>query len=764
MKHTGMIFHITFLKLFSAFLFIILLSMALYLYFYGNSVRIIKENIIKNELEDIWRASSELDKGINDLRKFVYSTGIDISKLTDIDQQGQTDFLDFKILKKFAQQNVLTNSLLEDIIFYIPEKNYIVNSGGSYSFDKFFELNMDNVNKNKYYWKNQLENYPREQIHPAEAYVTIDSQNKKIARNMIVLVTKKEIFRHFRMVILIHTDRIKEICGNNFLILNKSNNIIYGDMSTMPNMPGFLESINTDTGADYTSITAEDGGNYYIFYYISEVYPWIYVKVFPYIEVLNKLNNLNSMAVIILVALLCASTIISYFFSSRFFRPIKKVIDLVLPPHDERKEKGKMSNELDRTWLHIQDICVKYANFQEKYDRLQDDYKEYFYDKLIMNAGINDVDTFKNLKINPLEFDNFLVIYYKIKFKESFISRSETDGIQENNISLVVKELIVLTLHGLCSGNYSFQTESSSYAFIVTLNGGSFAINTFMEKLSDYIEVDSEYFYIIMAVSNTYHMISDLKNAYTDALNVFAYHSLKSESQFLSNQSIKPYYEYEYLKPRNLSEKLNSLVELLKYDEAKQLFIDTLHQFEQQKIPVFIIRNTFMGLMNDFWDSIRRNCGKSIENKNEIISIYKNIECCSVKSDFEDVILSVFQLIHEDLNGEKREKSTHIVVEKIMQQVQAGYYEELSLKLLAYKYNMTPEYLSKIFKDFTGINFSDYLKTARLEKAKGLLLKSNVRIKEIASEVGYNDSSNFIKVFKKEFGVSPNEYRTLNKL
>jgi AraC-like DNA-binding protein len=64
-----------------------------------------------------------------------------------------------------------------------------------------------------------------------------------------------------------------------------------------------------------------------------------------------------------------------------------------------------------------------------------------------------------------------------------------------------------------------------------------------------------------------------------------------------------------------------------------------------------------------------------------------------------------------------------------------------------------------MFKKATGLNFTDYVSRIRVEKAKNLLLNRNLRVSEIAYEVGFQSLTHFNRVFKKVMGQSPTEYR-----
>ncbi len=62
------------------------------------------------------------------------------------------------------------------------------------------------------------------------------------------------------------------------------------------------------------------------------------------------------------------------------------------------------------------------------------------------------------------------------------------------------------------------------------------------------------------------------------------------------------------------------------------------------------------------------------------------------------------------------------------------------------------------------MSFSDYLKNIRLEKAKELLVKSDLNLSEISQAIGYSDISYFSRIFKKEFQMTPSKYRRMNQL
>ncbi len=98
-------------------------------------------------------------------------------------------------------------------------------------------------------------------------------------------------------------------------------------------------------------------------------------------------------------------------------------------------------------------------------------------------------------------------------------------------------------------------------------------------------------------------------------------------------------------------------------------------------------------------------------------------------------------------------------ITRAKQFIQDNQSEDLSLGMVAKAVNMSAFYFCKMFKKATGLNFTDYVSRVRVEKARNLLLNRNLRISEIAFEIGFQSLTHFNRVFKRVTGQSPTEYR-----
>ena len=84
---------------------------------------------------------------------------------------------------------------------------------------------------------------------------------------------------------------------------------------------------------------------------------------------------------------------------------------------------------------------------------------------------------------------------------------------------------------------------------------------------------------------------------------------------------------------------------------------------------------------------------------------------------------------------------------------------QMSLEEVSEKAFVSPGYLSTLFKERTGKNFSDYVVEMRVEEAKRLLRQASYNVGEVAERVGYADARHFSKVFQKVVGIKPTAYR-----
>jgi len=111
------------------------------------------------------------------------------------------------------------------------------------------------------------------------------------------------------------------------------------------------------------------------------------------------------------------------------------------------------------------------------------------------------------------------------------------------------------------------------------------------------------------------------------------------------------------------------------------------------------------------------------------------------------------QLVLQDQRAESP------MIQKAKSFIESNQSDDIRLAQVAAAVNTSAFYFCKMFKQATGMTFTDYLARLRVEKVKNLLLNPHVRISEAAFQVGFQSLSQFNRVFRKVTGESPTAYR-----
>lgn len=99
-------------------------------------------------------------------------------------------------------------------------------------------------------------------------------------------------------------------------------------------------------------------------------------------------------------------------------------------------------------------------------------------------------------------------------------------------------------------------------------------------------------------------------------------------------------------------------------------------------------------------------------------------------------------------------------MQEVLSIIREEYHEKLSLSFVANRIHLNANYLSRKFYEEIGIGFADYLNAYRLEMAKKLLVNQrDMSMAVIAEKAGFNSQHYFSAMFKKQFGVTPSEFR-----
>ena len=160
--------------------------------------------------------------------------------------------------------------------------------------------------------------------------------------------------------------------------------------------------------------------------------------------------------------------------------------------------------------------------------------------------------------------------------------------------------------------------------------------------------------------------------------------------------------------------------------------------------------------------------GLDIPLKQAILNLYTENKKATIYT--EDVKVSYMSLIftlllnkyanHATIYNDSNHDPNHILASLL------GYtqenYRTVTIKELSQKYNYSERHILRIFKTYTGEGFQETLQKVRMNHASIMLTSSKDSVESIALAVGYPSVQNFRVIFKRKFGMTPNEYRKKN--
>lgn len=120
---------------------------------------------------------------------------------------------------------------------------------------------------------------------------------------------------------------------------------------------------------------------------------------------------------------------------------------------------------------------------------------------------------------------------------------------------------------------------------------------------------------------------------------------------------------------------------------------------------------------------------------------------------------SFIMYLHDTLRNIPGQHRSNNRLQNCLDIIHSNYQDNLTLKQLSDMCNLSVSYLTKIFKDNFKVTPIQYLINYRIKQSCQLLLQSDLRIEDIALQVGFNSANYYSRIFKSVTGISPKDYR-----
>lgn len=268
---------------------------------------------------------------------------------------------------------------------------------------------------------------------------------------------------------------------------------------------------------------------------------------------------------------------------------------------------------------------------------------------------------------------------------------------------------------------------------------------------------------IIIGMGNIKSSLYGLRESYIEAKKVMNYQILNFDKGILTPLQIN-IQESKVTYPKDISDAIVDSIMKMDKIKSEQLFTHFVQTISKEVYDDQTIRFLFISLYHDTNQILKNIKG---ESKLDVFSynMYEKLQTASSISDIEFYFLKIwFPYCYKVINDAKeKESSGYQLIETAKKYIDDHIKNDLSLHTVAEVVNLNPSYFSRLFSQYTGESFTQYVTIQKVNLTKKLLLhEQQIPIREIANQIGYTEQT-LRRAFKNITGMTPSEYRNKYK-
>lgn len=499
-------------------------------------------------------------------------------------------------------------------------------------------------------------------------------------------------------------------------------------------------------GIDAEKLVLSDGCSQNIDGYITSVrkssaFDLMYVSFLSEDAVLESVNKSNMILFFLLISGSLVLILSAVVFSNKTFQPVKSFITT-----DTSSENSFNSiNEIHGFIINTINSNKRLSDVVSKQEKcINDNFYKLFIqnsmsvDESLISAIFSDTSVSPRAKWFRAAIINFI-----------YAPSSGSKGNEVNVISYFTEVLKSSNIDF-----YVMPSDGNKMILVLSSEGNDFP-KTSLEKLVKLVK-NREGIDMSVCLGRAVNSLFKFTKSYEDA---FFAQLNPATGVICCEGGINPSYDsyFSFIKKDKLVFDVNTGdTESVKafFDELRyMIFVESISTFGIQNYVRYMINGIFedilkLSKLSDYQiKKYSAACRNALENQR----IAESFDC------FEKLFIEMC----EDILKGKSPKTPEDIINEIIQYIYDNYSQtDISLKTISEELGATSyKYISDAFKKKTGVKFTDYLHNVRIEKAKEMLLETDLPVFEIARRVGYLSDNVFIRSFKKAVGITPGDFR-----
>lgn len=706
-------------------------------------------NVLKYNESIVNLMQGRLDRELNEVNYIDYY--IEINDLIQKKQEGfELDNQDKVNIRNHLYRLKESMGLLDDICIYLEDEDIIISSRNITTPQIYFETQCNMTGYTYESWRNDYLLRPRnKEFYPEQTIKLSDTFNQKIIVYKRTLFSSLSEQSKVHILMMIRTDRIEKLTedisnniGSSIVISDTEGNEIYKNDKNILDVD--IEKIYYDNG----NLISYDGD--YVVHKKSDNLNLIYSIGLNKKSIMHDINSFMYIGILLIILYLIL--VIGYLYLSirLSYKPLKVIMKKI--SRNDNESNGEDS-EIEFITTKIDELINKedaYASHIERFDRYK---KNSMLKDLLLGNNSSDTEY-------GWEYDFFAVSLIRVMEIRDFDDESEMqlvkygifNMLKELTANIAICEIIEMNKNDIV---IIFNFNEKQYGDII--NGIQDVANIISEIIENQMNTT-----IITAISGMHNDIKKISQCYKEAMAAINFRSINDEdgngvivyNRINNTESQKNEWYYW---PSNLREMLLGYIERGDYDSIDKLIDDTV------KVSVRNPRGVDM-LGECLYYNIS---GVLVDVSAKYISTYSMIDVPQYNSrmNFKENINMLKKRFREICDMvSSNNKSELKLLQRIEEYIDAHYIEnDLSVTKIAEHMNVSTSYMQAYFKKHKNTTLTKYITQKRVAYAKQLLKNTDSIISVIAIKAGFTDACMFGKIFKKNEGVTPGQYREISR-
>ncbi|MEV5029570.1 AraC family transcriptional regulator [Paenibacillus sp. LPE1-1-1.1] len=486
----------------------------------------------------------------------------------------------------------------------------------------------------------------------------------------------------------------------------------------------------------------------------SDTTGWRYISVFPTDVFWERAGAIRTMNLFGLLLCFAIGGAVIYYFARKNYDPVKQLVSVF--SRSPLQGKGTDLDEYTFIRRSVLETIRERDDMNNKHVQQLRVLQDYYLGRLLKGQADRNVPLTELAKTHNLTWtsDRFAVLLFYIDSDEG---GTKDLALSQFIVSNIVADSIVdrLTIH--------FTDMDGMLAAVVNVDPdrAEHWKDDIEDKLAQaYDFITARYKLRFTTVGSELQTgLDGIHQAFLQALEAQEYRMVLGEGMLIWYGDIKPN-EGSYFFTVNDQMILINFLKADEFEKAKDMIDNVIQQAFQRDMSHEIAKCVLLDVATTLIKTIpdQEQAGIAWDEWRPL----KRLLSCSTKLEFQQELLDIFDRVCGVLRSKQNVQTSAGIGEKVMAFVQENYSDkDLSVSLIGDRFRLTPQYVSRLFREQTGqVGLHDYISQTRIEAAKVLLLEG-AGIEETAARVGFASSHAFIRVFKKYEGITPGKFKTI---